>query len=80
MKEIQSEIRDMPVFQFNSPERPSAAILQNTPSLAAELKEMANEHFEPIPGKPRDTLLYIYTSGTTGFPKAAIIPHIRYVK
>ncbi|XP_026318265.1 long-chain fatty acid transport protein 1-like [Hyposmocoma kahamanoa] len=79
VKEIQSEIRDMPLFQFNSPDRPSTTILQNTPSLAAELKEMANEPFEPIPGKPRDTLLYIYTSGTTGFPKAAIIPHVRYL-
>lgn len=69
----------MPLFQFNSPERPSTAVLQNTPSLAAELKEMVNEPFEPIPGKPRNTLLYIYTSGTTGFPKAAIIPNVRYV-
>ncbi|KAE8752443.1 hypothetical protein FOCC_FOCC000915 [Frankliniella occidentalis] len=27
----------------------------------------------------RDMLLYIYTSGTTGLPKAAILPHSRYL-
>lgn len=27
----------------------------------------------------RDKLLYIYTSGTTGLPKAAILPHSRYL-
>lgn len=32
----------------------------------------------PPPGY-RDKLLYIYTSGTTGLPKAAILPHSRYL-
>ncbi|KAK3917028.1 Long-chain fatty acid transport protein 4 [Frankliniella fusca] len=32
----------------------------------------------PPPGY-RDMLLYIYTSGTTGMPKAAILPHSRYL-
>ena len=27
----------------------------------------------------KDKLLYIYTSGTTGLPKAAVLPHSRYV-
>eukprot|EP00058_Branchiostoma_floridae_P016521 XP_002602009.1 hypothetical protein BRAFLDRAFT_82595 [Branchiostoma floridae] len=28
---------------------------------------------------PADTLCYIYTSGTTGLPKAAIIPHTKFI-
>ena len=27
----------------------------------------------------KDSVLYIYTSGTTGLPKAAVLPHSRYV-
>lgn len=80
IKAIQSEIPDIPLFQFNSPEREGAPIIQDTIPLAAELSEMTSELFTDVePAKPRDTLLYIYTSGTTGFPKAAIITNIRYV-
>ncbi|XP_046973611.1 long-chain fatty acid transport protein 1-like [Vanessa cardui] len=80
IKAIQSEIPDIPLFQFNSPERENAPVLQDTIPLAAELNEMTNEPFNDVePAKPRDTLLYIYTSGTTGFPKAAIITNIRYL-
>nr|XP_026494423.1 long-chain fatty acid transport protein 1-like [Vanessa tameamea] len=80
IKAIQSEIPDIPLFQFNSPERETAPVLQDTIPLAAELNEMTNEPFSDVePAKPRDTLLYIYTSGTTGFPKAAIITNIRYL-
>lgn len=78
IKEIQSEIHDMPLFQFNSPERDGTTVLQDTVPLAAELEEMSSETFPIVPTNPRDTLLYIYTSGTTGFPKAAIITNIRY--
>ncbi|KAL0812134.1 hypothetical protein ABMA28_009512 [Loxostege sticticalis] len=78
IKEIQNEIRDMPLFQFNSPERPTTPVIADTAPLAAEINEMAPEPFtDAVPAKPRDTLLYIYTSGTTGFPKAAIITNIR---
>lgn len=79
IKEIQSEIHDMPLFQFNSPERDGSAVLQDTVPLAAELEEMSSETFPIVPTNPRDTLLYIYTSGTTGFPKAAIITNIRFL-
>lgn len=78
IKEIQSEIRDMPLFQF-SPEKSQAPVLQDTTHLAAELIEMKPEPFPVVPSSPRDTLLYIYTSGTTGFPKAAVITNIRYL-
>ncbi|XP_019615919.1 PREDICTED: very long-chain acyl-CoA synthetase-like [Branchiostoma belcheri] len=41
------------------------------------------ESDQPLPVKvtilPTDTLCYIYTSGTTGLPKAAIIPHAKFV-
>ncbi|XP_045455735.1 long-chain fatty acid transport protein 1-like [Melitaea cinxia] len=80
IKAIQSEIPDIPLFQFNSPEREGSPIIQDTIPLAAELSEMTSEPFTDVePAKPRDTLLYIYTSGTTGFPKAAIITNIRYL-
>ncbi|CAH2057439.1 unnamed protein product, partial [Iphiclides podalirius] len=80
IKEIQHEIQDMPLFQFNSPDRTSAAILPSTAPLATELAEMSTEPYTDLdPAKPRDTLMYIYTSGTTGFPKAAIITNIRYL-
>ncbi|CAG4952138.1 unnamed protein product [Parnassius apollo] len=80
IKEIQHEIRDIPLFQFNSPDRPSASILQGTAPLATELAEMSSDALTDVePAKPRDTLMYIYTSGTTGFPKAAIITNIRYL-
>ncbi|XP_072948025.1 long-chain fatty acid transport protein 1 [Epargyreus clarus] len=79
IKAIQNEIRDMPLFQFNSPER-SSPILHDTAPLATELNEMPTTPVTDIePAKPRDTLMYIYTSGTTGFPKAAIITNIRYL-
>ncbi|XP_059061297.1 long-chain fatty acid transport protein 1 [Achroia grisella] len=77
--EIQHEIRDIPLFQYNSPERNSSPVLQDTASLASELKEMTSEPFQAVQAKPRDTLLYIYTSGTTGFPKAAVITNIRFL-
>ncbi|XP_049879934.1 long-chain fatty acid transport protein 1-like [Pectinophora gossypiella] len=79
IKEIQKDIPDIPLFQFNSPERPSAQIIQDAAPLAMELNEMTPEHFDVVPGKSRDTLMYIYTSGTTGFPKAAVIPNVRYL-
>ncbi|KAG6449644.1 hypothetical protein O3G_MSEX006145 [Manduca sexta] len=79
IKEIQHEIRDMPLFQFNSPERDINTTLQDTAPLATEVNEMSSESFPIVPSNPRDTLLYIYTSGTTGFPKAAIITNIRYL-
>ncbi|CAH0718003.1 unnamed protein product, partial [Brenthis ino] len=80
IKAIQSELPDIPLFQFNSPERESASILQDTTPLSVELSEMTSEAFTDIePASTRDTLLYIYTSGTTGFPKAAIITNIRYL-
>ncbi|KAI8499130.1 hypothetical protein Bbelb_228940 [Branchiostoma belcheri] len=41
------------------------------------------ESDQPLPVKvtilPTDTLCYIYTSGTTGLPKAAIIPHTKFI-
>ncbi|XP_034826561.1 long-chain fatty acid transport protein 1-like isoform X2 [Maniola hyperantus] len=80
IKSIQNEIPDIPLFQFNSPERELAPILQDTIPLATELDEMSSERFADVePAGTRDTLLYIYTSGTTGFPKAAIITNIRYL-
>ncbi|CAK1543410.1 unnamed protein product [Leptosia nina] len=80
IKAIQNEIPDIPLFQFNSPDRETAPIVQDTIPLSAELTEMSTETYtDPEPAKPRDTLLYIYTSGTTGFPKAAIITNIRYL-
>ncbi|KAI5641228.1 AMP-binding enzyme domain-containing protein [Phthorimaea operculella] len=79
MKEIQKEIPEIPLFQYNSPDNASAPILQNAVPLATELNAMTLEPFEVVPGKPRETLMYIYTSGTTGFPKAAIIPNVRYL-
>ncbi|XP_039746125.1 long-chain fatty acid transport protein 1-like [Pararge aegeria] len=80
IKSIQNEIPDIPLFQFNSPERESVAILQDTIPLATELDEISSEQFTDVePASTRDTLLYIYTSGTTGFPKAAIITNIRYL-
>ncbi|XP_026727554.1 long-chain fatty acid transport protein 1-like [Trichoplusia ni] len=80
IKEIQHEIPDIPLFQYNSPDRPSSPVLQDTAPLAAELREMSHEPVVDCgQAKPRDTLLYIYTSGTTGFPKAAIITNIRYL-
>ncbi|XP_066271893.1 long-chain fatty acid transport protein 2-like [Branchiostoma lanceolatum] len=33
----------------------------------------------PVSITPADTLCYIYTSGTTGLPKAAIIPHSKFI-
>lgn len=78
VKEIQNEIRDIPLFQFNSIERGETNTLQDTSPLASELTEMSSEPFVEVePAKPRDTLMYIYTSGTTGFPKAAVITNIR---
>ncbi|KAJ0171623.1 hypothetical protein K1T71_013173 [Dendrolimus kikuchii] len=79
IKDIQADIRDMPLFQFNSPERSKVPVLQDTSHLAAELDEMSLEPFPVVPSSPRDTLLYIYTSGTTGFPKAAVITNMRYL-
>ncbi|CAH0596862.1 unnamed protein product [Chrysodeixis includens] len=80
IKEIQHEIPDIPLFQYNSPDRPAAPALQDTAPLAAELREMSSDPVADCgEAKPRDTLLYIYTSGTTGFPKAAIITNIRYL-
>ncbi|CAG9792846.1 unnamed protein product [Diatraea saccharalis] len=80
IKEIQHEIVDMPLFQYNSPEKPGSPVLEDTVPLATELNEMSTERFvDAEPAKPRDTLLYIYTSGTTGFPKAAIITNIRFL-
>ncbi|XP_045505495.1 long-chain fatty acid transport protein 1 [Colias croceus] len=80
IKSIQHEIPDIPLFQFNSPDRENAPIVQDTIPLSSELTEMSIETYvDPEPAKPRDTLLYIYTSGTTGFPKAAIITNIRYL-
>ncbi|XP_022818466.1 long-chain fatty acid transport protein 1-like [Spodoptera litura] len=80
VKEIQSEIPDIPLFQYNSPDREKAPFVQGTAHLSVELKEMSTEPvIETEQAKPRDTLLYIYTSGTTGFPKAAIITNIRYL-
>ncbi|CAK1591339.1 unnamed protein product [Parnassius mnemosyne] len=80
INEIQHEIRDIPLFQFNSPDRHSAPILQGAAPLATELVEMSSDALTDVdPAKPRDTLMYIYTSGTTGFPKAAIITNIRYL-
>ncbi|KPJ19747.1 Long-chain fatty acid transport protein 1 [Papilio machaon] len=80
IKEIQHELRDIPLFQFNSPDRPNAPLLQDTSPLASELAEMSTEAYIDVEvAKPRDTLMYIYTSGTTGFPKAAIITNIRYL-
>lgn len=80
VKEIQSELCDVPLFQFNSPERPDTPILPDTAPLAVELNEMPTDSITDGLGvKPRDTLLYIYTSGTTGFPKAAIITNLRWV-
>ncbi|XP_073962812.1 long-chain fatty acid transport protein 1-like [Choristoneura fumiferana] len=79
VKEIQNEIRDIPLFQFNSIERGETSTLQDTSPLASELSEMSSEPFTEVePAKPRDTLMYIYTSGTTGFPKAAVITNIRF--
>ncbi|XP_078572746.1 long-chain fatty acid transport protein 2-like [Branchiostoma floridae x Branchiostoma japonicum] len=41
------------------------------------------ESDQPLPVQvtitPADTLCYIYTSGTTGLPKAAIIPHTKFI-
>ncbi|XP_068624950.1 long-chain fatty acid transport protein 1 [Battus philenor] len=80
IKEIQNELQDIPLFQFNSPDRKLTPILPNTVPLATELMEMSVEACKDVePAKPRDTLMYIYTSGTTGFPKAAIITNIRYL-
>ncbi|KAF9799877.1 hypothetical protein SFRURICE_017112 [Spodoptera frugiperda] len=80
VKEIQSEIPDIPLFQYNSPDRENAPFVQGVTHLSTELKEMSTEPvIEKEQAKPRDTLLYIYTSGTTGFPKAAIITNIRYL-
>ncbi|XP_063387813.1 long-chain fatty acid transport protein 1 isoform X3 [Cydia fagiglandana] len=83
VKEIRSEIHDIPLFQFNSPDRPlekPATILQDAAPLASELTEMSAAPFtEAGTASPRDTLMYIYTSGTTGFPKAAVITNIRYL-
>ncbi|XP_023934323.1 long-chain fatty acid transport protein 1 [Bicyclus anynana] len=80
IKSIQNEIPDIPLFQFNSPERESASLVQDTIPLATELDEMSSERFTDVePASTRDTLLYIYTSGTTGFPKAAIITNLRYL-
>ncbi|CAG9570628.1 unnamed protein product [Danaus chrysippus] len=80
IKAIQSQIPDIPLYQFNAVERPTAPIVNDATFLNAELNEMSSDSFTDIePAKPRDTLLYIYTSGTTGFPKAAIITNIRYL-
>ncbi|GBP61965.1 Long-chain fatty acid transport protein 1 [Eumeta japonica] len=80
IKEIQDELRDMPLFQYNSLDRETAEIIENATPLAAELKEMPSDAVtDAVATKPRDTLLYIYTSGTTGFPKAAIITNIKYL-
>lgn len=78
IKEIQPEIPDIPLFQFNSLDRENALVLHDTAPLAAELKEMSSTPVvDAGQSKPRDTVLYIYTSGTTGFPKAAVITNIR---
>ncbi|VVC99973.1 unnamed protein product [Leptidea sinapis] len=80
IKEIQTELHDMPLFQFNSPDRTAAPILQDTIPLSTEITGMSVESFKDSESaKPRDTLLYIYTSGTTGFPKAAVVTNIRYL-
>ncbi|XP_075985407.1 fatty acid transport protein 3 [Anticarsia gemmatalis] len=80
IKEIQHEIPDIPLFQFNTPDREIAPVLQDTAPLAAELKEMSSDPVvDAGRATPRDTVLYIYTSGTTGFPKAAVITNIRYM-
>ncbi|XP_048001330.1 long-chain fatty acid transport protein 1-like [Leguminivora glycinivorella] len=81
VKEIRSEIHDIPLFQFNSPDHPAPSpILQDASPLASELTEMSSAPFtEAGVDSPRDTLMYIYTSGTTGFPKAAVITNIRYL-
>ncbi|KAG7301019.1 hypothetical protein JYU34_015392 [Plutella xylostella] len=80
VKEIQTELLDVPFFQFNAPERPTSPILGDSVALSAEVNEMpADPIGDGLDSKPRDTLLYIYTSGTTGFPKAAIITNIRFL-
>ncbi|OWR46207.1 FATP protein [Danaus plexippus plexippus] len=80
IKAIQSQIPDIPLFQFNAVDRQTVPVVNDATFLTAELNEMSSESFTDIePAKPRDTLLYIYTSGTTGFPKAAIITNIRYL-
>ena len=40
-----------------------------------------SKDFPNVPDPPgyKDQLLYIYTSGTTGLPKAAKIPHLKFV-
>ncbi|XP_041980169.1 long-chain fatty acid transport protein 1 [Aricia agestis] len=80
IKEVQNELADMPLFQYNSPERETTSLIQDTIPLATELNEISAEPFtEVVQAKPRDTLMYIYTSGTTGFPKAAIVTHTRFL-
>ncbi|XP_014278845.1 long-chain fatty acid transport protein 4 [Halyomorpha halys] len=66
---------DMKYFQLGESD-PSEGItnlklsMQNAPTESVPLVEgvQYNDHF-----------VYIYTSGTTGFPKAAIIPHSRFI-
>nr|AII21954.1 fatty acid transport protein 3 [Sesamia inferens] len=80
IKEIQQEIPDIPLFQYNSPDRELVPILQDTVPLTVEVSDMSTDPVVDCgEAKPRDTLMYIYTSGTTGFPKAAIITNIRYL-
>lgn len=80
MKEIDNELGDTKVFQYNSPEHEHEPIFGISSPLAAELKKMPITPLDnPHKAKPRDILLYIYTSGTTGLPKAAIINNMRYL-
>lgn len=50
--------------------------INNTISLPSVSKD-----YPKVPDPPgyKDQLLYIYTSGTTGLPKAAKIPHLKFV-
>lgn len=80
VKEIQNDIQDIPLYQFNSPDRETAPILANTVPLVTELREMPSGPVNDVGvATIRDRVLYIYTSGTTGFPKAAVITNIRFM-
>ncbi|KAF6215249.1 hypothetical protein GE061_010001 [Apolygus lucorum] len=66
-------VSSMCYFQLGGSPKEGVSNLENSLSLASDVFE------SPEKIDHTDHLVYIYTSGTTGFPKAAIIPHARFL-
>ncbi|XP_046736827.1 long-chain fatty acid transport protein 4-like [Diprion similis] len=77
ISEITDTIQGIDRYEWGSPLGEELDGAKNIEKLLAE-GSTAPPVVGHIPGY-RDNLLYIYTSGTTGLPKAALMPHSRYL-